>query len=442
MKSPQTNLRQRGAVIWTVLLLAWAVWDYLAPASLALRFEPFSFTAFFISLALSGASYLANRFLGPKPPTIQRGKLEGELNIQNSQSGTAIPEIFGGDVTEFVGDDDDGSVDPGPGGTVVVTPPGGGSPVTLGLAWAWHDAADIGWASNNSTINSVATGQTPANIINQNLTRIWPGKGIWKNTLYGSTWAGYRAFAYLPLIEPYTFWYEPVPTTFPTYRGGLINGKPAVRFTSGAGVSSLQSPGGVNAGEAMTVFLVTRLNPYVRQSGFLWNICSISSAYYSILDHDTMGLAYYADLDAFGFSMNHVHGDVHGFGNAGDILQQWVLITAIFFPNEDALGTRRLRINGVEQVVSMQRAPDGASILNLATFPIGPYYALGSTHGMSNATREEYQSAGGGSASLSPQRGWNGDLAEALVVTTSGAPNAANLSLTETVLMNKYGIVA
>lgn len=57
--------------------------------------EPFSWTAFFISLALSAASYVVNRIFGPKPPKIERGKLSGDLFIQNSEEGLPIAEVYG-----------------------------------------------------------------------------------------------------------------------------------------------------------------------------------------------------------------------------------------------------------------------------------------------------------------------------------------------------------
>lgn len=57
--------------------------------------EPFSWTAFFISLALSAGSYVVNRIFGPKPPKIERGKLSGDLFIQNSEEGLPIAEVLG-----------------------------------------------------------------------------------------------------------------------------------------------------------------------------------------------------------------------------------------------------------------------------------------------------------------------------------------------------------
>lgn len=57
--------------------------------------EPFSLTAFLISLAFSAASFAINRFLGPKPPTVTRGTLTGDLYIQNAQEGGGVAEIYG-----------------------------------------------------------------------------------------------------------------------------------------------------------------------------------------------------------------------------------------------------------------------------------------------------------------------------------------------------------
>jgi len=67
-----------------------------APSSDALLLaEPFSLTAFFISLAFTAGSYALNYFLRPKPPTITRGQQTGELYIQNADEGGGVPEIYG-----------------------------------------------------------------------------------------------------------------------------------------------------------------------------------------------------------------------------------------------------------------------------------------------------------------------------------------------------------
>ncbi len=57
--------------------------------------EPFSFTAFFISLALSAASYGLQRIFGPKPPKQVRGQMTGDLFIQNAEMGNPVTEIYG-----------------------------------------------------------------------------------------------------------------------------------------------------------------------------------------------------------------------------------------------------------------------------------------------------------------------------------------------------------
>lgn len=64
--------------------------------------EPFSLTAFFISLALSAASYAVQRIFGPKPPKQVRGQMSGELFIQNAEEGNPIPEIYGGAPSQTV----------------------------------------------------------------------------------------------------------------------------------------------------------------------------------------------------------------------------------------------------------------------------------------------------------------------------------------------------
>lgn len=48
-----------------------------------------------ISAAVSAASYVVSRALAPKPPRQQVGKLTGSLQLQNSEQGLFIPEIYG-----------------------------------------------------------------------------------------------------------------------------------------------------------------------------------------------------------------------------------------------------------------------------------------------------------------------------------------------------------
>lgn len=58
--------------------------------------EPFSWTAFFVSLALSAASYAIQRVFGPKPPKVTRGQQSGEVFVQNADEGSPISEVYGG----------------------------------------------------------------------------------------------------------------------------------------------------------------------------------------------------------------------------------------------------------------------------------------------------------------------------------------------------------
>lgn len=61
--------------------------------------DPFSSTiliSFAISAALSAASYVVTRAFAPKPPRQELGKLSGSLQLQNSEQGIFIPEIYGG----------------------------------------------------------------------------------------------------------------------------------------------------------------------------------------------------------------------------------------------------------------------------------------------------------------------------------------------------------
>ena len=48
-----------------------------------------------ISAAISAASFALSRALAPKPPRLQQGKLSGSIQIQNSEQGLMIPEIYG-----------------------------------------------------------------------------------------------------------------------------------------------------------------------------------------------------------------------------------------------------------------------------------------------------------------------------------------------------------
>lgn len=55
-----------------------------------------------ISAAVSTASYLISRAFAPKPPRQQIGKLQGSLQLQNSEQGIFIPEIYGAGPTANV----------------------------------------------------------------------------------------------------------------------------------------------------------------------------------------------------------------------------------------------------------------------------------------------------------------------------------------------------
>lgn len=61
--------------------------------------EPISITAIVTSLAISAAvstaSYFVSRAFAPKPPKLEQGRLTGSLQLQNSEQGIFIPEIYG-----------------------------------------------------------------------------------------------------------------------------------------------------------------------------------------------------------------------------------------------------------------------------------------------------------------------------------------------------------
>lgn len=92
------NRRALKSWLLPLALLLLALLDRFVPLSRGplLRAEPFSLTALLVSLAFSAASYAVNRIFGPKPPTVTRGKMEGELLLQNAQEGVGIAEIYGG----------------------------------------------------------------------------------------------------------------------------------------------------------------------------------------------------------------------------------------------------------------------------------------------------------------------------------------------------------
>ena len=66
------------------------------------RLDPFSWTAFFISLAVSAAStaasYFISKALAPKPSPQRVGEMSGEVQgLMRSEQGMLINEIYGGD---------------------------------------------------------------------------------------------------------------------------------------------------------------------------------------------------------------------------------------------------------------------------------------------------------------------------------------------------------
>src|SRR5687767_2594907 len=52
-----------------------------------------------VSAGVAAASYALSRAFAPKPPRGQQGKLTGSLQLQNSEQGMFIPEIYGGSPT-------------------------------------------------------------------------------------------------------------------------------------------------------------------------------------------------------------------------------------------------------------------------------------------------------------------------------------------------------
>src|SRR5262245_23599490 len=52
-----------------------------------------------ISAAVSAATFFVGKAFQPKPPRVQLGKLQGSLQLQNSEQGIFIPEIYGASPT-------------------------------------------------------------------------------------------------------------------------------------------------------------------------------------------------------------------------------------------------------------------------------------------------------------------------------------------------------
>jgi hypothetical protein len=430
-----------------------------------LLLEPFSWTALFISLALSGASYALNRLLAPKPPTIQRGKLEGELNIQNSQSGTFVPEIFGGDVSELVGDDDDPIIPPpDPTGPVVVVNPGGGNPsVVIGDAFAWYSAEDIALASN-SDLNCIynvnydlgGSPYVPVEVTphNANLTRYWPGKGRYFKKLSADVEAGSRYFVGVPPQVPViTDYPEAVVDDFPCFKTNQINGKPAVAFSGNdtycaqialsdgtAEPGNLRGavPHSLSASSRFTIFLVARQSAYSSANGAFVTLTGNEEYVVPPGDRNRVSLSYYGDLDAFGFSLHADNGDVKGVTGVSSWIKDWFLVTAIVSPVGDSIAPR-LRRGGVEQVVSTVRAPSGISPTthNLTDLRA---VILGSAFTVKQASKDAFASLNPNVLDFVPTRNLQCDIAEVIVVHTTSEISNTNLALVEAALKAKYGL--
>lgn len=76
------------------LALIFAAWlDHAYPITSQPIDRQFLWVPFLIALALTAAQFVINRLLQPR---IQRGKLTGDLFIQNSEEGAAIHEVYGG----------------------------------------------------------------------------------------------------------------------------------------------------------------------------------------------------------------------------------------------------------------------------------------------------------------------------------------------------------
>jgi hypothetical protein len=76
-------------------------------SAILLMADPFSWTAFFTALAASAAStaaaMIATAAFAPKKKPLIRGKLSGDLYVQNAEPGAVIKKIYGGDVGDGKG---------------------------------------------------------------------------------------------------------------------------------------------------------------------------------------------------------------------------------------------------------------------------------------------------------------------------------------------------
>lgn len=402
-----------------------------------------------ISAAISAGQYALNYFLGPKPPPIQRGKLEGELNIQNSQAGAFIPEIFGGEVAQYMsspitnemlaisGDNKVTIINPTTGTTI------------LGDSYAWLDAADIAWASNGDDVNCVYNINPSYGSVNANLTRYWPGKGRFFKQLSGDVDAGHEYF--IPAdFSPNA---ETVVNDFPQYRTGQVNGKPAVVFSGNeAYCAQLTDVGGSynpdgSRGEAvynftsssrLTIFLLAKASSLSANSCFLAIPQSIPVAHLSEGERARVSLMYYGDIDAFGFSFNDKNGDVYGTSSASSWIDNWFLVTAIVSPYGDGTA-KRIRVNGTEKVLSQLRSP---AVVSPATHNLqGPAaLILGAQTTVKQSSKDAYNAAYPLSTVYSHSRNLHGSLAQALLVHTTNELSNTDLARVETILMREYGI--
>ena len=370
--------------------------------------------------------------------------MEGELNIQNSASGTFIPEIFGGDVAEFFGSDDDGDVTIDPDGGVVVKP-SGGTPVVIGQAFAWFEAADID-LSNLSDINcTYSVTFLAGNEANANLTRYWPGKGRYFRKLSGDIEKGSRYFLSPEIIEP-------SPADYPQLKANLINGRAAVAFSGNEtycaqrapydpGGSLGEDPHAFSSSSRLTIFLLARHAPHTSSTGTFFTLSSAGVYNISFGERARISLVYFGDLDAFGFSMNDQVGDVYGVGNASNWVNDWFLVTAIVSPNGDGVA-RRIRVNGVEQSVSQIRNGTGATASAPFALTGAAVLILGAASTVQQSSLDAFFAANPSSTEYSAQKSLHGDIGECLVVHTTSEISAPNLAAAETILMRKYGLIS
>lgn len=448
----------RPSEIIALWIGAACAWDRLFAARHMLQtFDPITISIL-IGIGLGVLSAGVNYLLTPKPGPITRGKQEGELNIQNSQSGAFIPEIFGGDVSEFVGsgdDDDTHTVVIDPDGNVVVTTGSGTTVATIGLAYSWFEAADIAWASNGSEINCIYNYLEPVgHNLNANATALWPGKGRYFKKLVGDIEAGNNYFiAVPPQVPSVTAYYEGVVNSFPQFKTSMVNGKPAVAFSgdeahcaqlNGFSNSGTYEPGGLrgespftfSASSRLTIFLLARHAPGTSTTGTFLSLCGENT--YTEGERGRVSLIYYGDIDAFGFSFDDQNGDVRGVSGASDWVNDWFLVTAIVSPSGDGIAAR-LRVNGVEQTVSQVRAPSSLSgTAHSLSYPRA--LILGAQTTVKQSSKDDFNAIAPASTVYSNSRNLHGDIAECIIAHNTSELSNTNLALVEAALMAKYGL--